>query len=464
MQSSSRGGLLRRHSSAITFAIRVLDAAACLGGGLLAYRLRFSGWAMPASTIPLLTIGVLLAMLLFPAFGVYQSWRGQGGLAAAGRAIGVWCATFAMLLVLLVLYKRAEHFSRLWLGLWFLLTLFSLAFIRIAGYGVLRALRRHGRNSRTLVIVGDGPQARGLVRDVTATAELGLRVSAVFGNGGPQHAGARDPDYIDALKQHLASAPVDEIWVALPLERSAELRQVLDAARDSLANIRYVPDLTGLFLLNQGVSEILGIPMLDLSASPMQGVNRIIKKLEDWVLGTVILILASPIMLLIAIGIKLSSPGPVFYRQERVGWNGRTFQMLKFRSMPVNAESTGGAIWARKNDNRATRFGKFIRGTSLDELPQFINVLKGNMSIVGPRPERPAFVEQFKRHVPGYMQKHMVKAGITGWAQINGWRGQTELVRRIQHDLYYIEHWSLWFDLKIIFLTPFRGFVNENAY
>jgi putative colanic acid biosynthesis UDP-glucose lipid carrier transferase len=204
--------------------------------------------------------------------------------------------------------------------------------------------------------------------------------------------------------------------------------------------------------------------MLDLSASPMQGIDHALKRAEDVLLSLLILLLISPVMLLVAIGIKLGSRGPVFYRQERVTWSGRKFAMLKFRSMPVDVEQRTGAVWAKRGDGRATKLGAFLRRTSLDELPQFINVLKGDMSIVGPRPERPMFVEQFKERIPGYMQKHMVKAGITGWAQINGWRGDSDLNQRIKHDLYYIEHWSLLFDLRIIALTPVRVFTDRNAY
>ena len=204
--------------------------------------------------------------------------------------------------------------------------------------------------------------------------------------------------------------------------------------------------------------------MLDIAVSPLDGVNAYLKALEDGVLAWIIFVLFGPLMIAIAIGVKLSSPGPVFYRQERVGWNGRPFMMLKFRSMPVGVEHGTGPIWAGSGDNRATRFGAFLRKSSLDELPQLINVLKGEMSIVGPRPERPAFVNAFKHQIPNYMKKHMVKAGITGWAQVNGWRGDTDLNRRIEHDLYYIQHWSVWFDLWIALQTVIKGFVNKNAY
>lgn len=203
--------------------------------------------------------------------------------------------------------------------------------------------------------------------------------------------------------------------------------------------------------------------MYDLSTTPMTGVNALVKWCEDKVLASLILVSISPLMFLLAAGVKLSSPGPIFYRQERVGLNNQPFEMLKFRSMPIDAESEG-IQWGRSASKVNFRFGHFIRRTSLDELPQFLNVLKGDMSIVGPRPERPMFVEQFKEEIPDYMKKHLVKAGITGWAQVNGWRGDTDLATRIEYDLYYIENWSLWFDLKIIFMTIFKGFINKHAY
>jgi putative colanic acid biosynthesis UDP-glucose lipid carrier transferase len=229
-------------------------------------------------------------------------------------------------------------------------------------------------------------------------------------------------------------------------------------------NVRLLPGMFGLDLLNHSVTEVAGFPIVNLRATPMQGGSRVLKSLEDKLLSLFILICISPVMLVLAVWVKVTSKGPVFYRQERITWNNRSFGMLKFRSMPVNAESKTGAVWAVSGENRATKIGAFMRKTSLDELPQFINVLKGDMSIVGPRPERPVFVEKFKHDVPGYMQKHMMKAGITGWAQINGWRGDTDLAKRIECDLYYIENWSVWFDIKIVFLTIFKGFINKNAY
>jgi putative colanic acid biosynthesis UDP-glucose lipid carrier transferase len=226
-----------------------------------------------------------------------------------------------------------------------------------------------------------------------------------------------------------------------------------------------VPDMSSLRMLNQSVSQIDGIPIINMSVSPMQRGNLLAKWLEDKVLSILILLLISPLMLIISLAVALTSPGPVFYTQERISWNGKRFKMLKFRTLHLDADTQNGApVWGNARSKKTTPIGAFLRKTSLDELPQFINVLKGDMSIVGPRPERTVFVDQFKHEIDCYMKKHLVKAGITGWAQINGWRGDTCIKTRVDYDLYYIEHWSLWFDPKIILLTLRKGFIHSNAY
>jgi len=250
----------------------------------------------------------------------------------------------------------------------------------------------------------------------------------------------------------------------MPLSEEAKVKKLLHILRHQTCEIRYIPDMFGFNLINHSFSEIAGIPVINLSASPFNDATKIIKFLEDKLLALAILILILPVLIIIAISVKLSSPGPILYRQKRISWNNKEFYMLKFRSMRIDAERESGAVWAKKGENRATKIGSFLRKTSLDELPQFFNVIMGDMSIVGPRPERPVFVEQFKDEIPMYMKKHMVKAGITGWAQINGLRGNTDLKQRIEHDIYYIENWSLLFDIKIIILTIFKGFVHKNAY
>lgn len=261
------------------------------------------------------------------------------------------------------------------------------------------------------------------------------------------------------IKQH----SISQIWVALSSEEASLLQRVQCELKTTTTLVKLIPDLHGFQLLNHSVSDIAGMPIISLTSSPMYNIkNRLIKRAEDILFSTLILIVISPIILVISILVKITSPGPIFYRQERVSWNGQPFQMLKFRSM-LESEESNTISWGNANKKKITFIGAILRKTSLDELPQFINVLKGDMSIIGPRPERSIFVEQFKYEIPGYMQKHMVKAGISGWAQINGWRGDTDLNKRIEYDLYYIENWSLFFDLKIIFLTIFKGFINKNA-
>jgi putative colanic acid biosynthesis UDP-glucose lipid carrier transferase len=273
---------------------------------------------------------------------------------------------------------------------------------------------------------------------------------------------------VDDLLTTVAGGGIDQVWVTLPLRAEARVREMLERLREHAVEIRFVPDIYGFHLLNHSFTEIAGLPVISLTETPMAGVNRMTKAVEDYVLATLAVVLLAPAMAMIALAVRLSSPGPVLYRQERVTWNGEHFWMFKFRTMPIDAESQSGPVWSRRAEPRATRVGRFLRRFSLDELPQLFNVLRGEMSIVGPRPERPEFVEQFRREIPGYMQKHLVKAGITGWAQINGWRGEMDSDEKIRQrtafDLFYIENWSLFFDLKILFLTPIRLLNTENAY
>jgi Undecaprenyl-phosphate glucose phosphotransferase len=228
--------------------------------------------------------------------------------------------------------------------------------------------------------------------------------------------------------------------------------------------VRLVPDVPSMAGLSLTTANLDGLPLVGLRESPHFGLNVIVKRAMDVVLASLGLLVLSPLLALIAAVVKLTSPGPILYRQERCGLNGRSFWMLKFRSLRVDAEKQTGAVWAVKNDSRRTPLGAFLRASSLDELPQLWNVLMGDMSLVGPRPERPVFVNQFRKTIPGYMARHCVKAGITGWAQVHGWRGNTSLRKRIQYDLYYITHWTPWLDIRILWMTVFKGFVHKNAY
>jgi putative colanic acid biosynthesis UDP-glucose lipid carrier transferase len=274
---------------------------------------------------------------------------------------------------------------------------------------------------------------------------------------------------LSELKGYAESAQVDEVWVVVPLREEAILRDTFRALHHSTANVRYAPDLYGYELLNHAVTEIGGVTMMDMSVSPMEGVNRLVKRTEDLVLGSVFLLLATPLMLVIALGVKLDSPGPVLFKQRRIGWSGREFVIFKFRTMQLHQQEDRAQLpQATRDDPRVTRVGRLLRRTSLDELPQLINVLQGRMSLVGPRPHAVEHHYLYIDQVPSYAARHMVKPGITGFAQVSGYRGETDtpekMQRRVEYDVLYIQHWSLMLDLKILALTLLRGFTHKNAY
>lgn len=448
-------GTFRLSSPLIPLLVRFGDAVIVFMAGAMALHVRQVlrlSIEMPGDLsgyYGVVSAGALLFALL--SGDVYRSWRGAQMPAMLAKVAGRWLAVVGLLLLWLFIFKASQDFSRIWFAVWVFFGLLLLCLERLVIYAVLRILRRRGFNLKHVVLVGSGHLAVNLQERTRSAGWSGFKIRQVV------------PDTSAQSLSLLQSASPDEVWLALPLGDEVAIKDALDALRHSTATIRLAPDLFTLRLINHGVTDVLGVPMLDLSATPMMGMNQMVKWFEDKILSSLILLLISPLMIFLAVGVKLTSPGPVFYRQERVGLNNKPFHMLKFRSMPVDTEKSG-VQWGGSAAKATTRFGQFIRKTSLDELPQFLNVLKGDMSIVGPRPERPMFVEQFKEEIPDYMKKHMVKAGITGWAQVHGWRGDTDLKTRIEYDLYYIENWSLWLDLKIVVMTVFKGFVNKNAY
>lgn len=466
-----RRGVLRKYSAGLSLVLRALDAVACVITGVLAYILRFGSESViqhPGYPL-LILIGALLLLIVFPITGLYGSWRTQRLLAPAARALFAWIVVFVFLLVLLVVFKQSAYYSRGWMAEWFGLQAIFLISLRLIAYSGLSELRQRGFNRRDVVVVGAGRQARFLVNQVRESVSSGFAVAAVF-NGAEDATAIRGirVQPLAGLKEFLATHPIDEIWITLSLEQSQKLHGVLEQLGNCTANVRYVPDLQDLYLINHGVTDILGTPMIDLMASPLQGANRVVKALEDRLLASIILILISPLMMLIAISVKLSSPGPIMFRQRRHGWDGREIVIYKFRTMHFHQEDHDCVTQAVRDDERVTRLGAFLRHTSLDELPQFINVLQGRMSVVGPRPHAVEHNNRYKRIISRYMLRHIVKPGITGWAQVNGWRGETDteekMRQRVKYDLYYIDNWSLWFDIKIVFLTLFKGFTSRNAY
>ncbi|MFA7317983.1 MAG: undecaprenyl-phosphate glucose phosphotransferase [Sulfuricella sp.] len=460
------GGMLKGHGSSLHLAMYVLDWSLIVLAAVLGHYWYLGDWAVPQSYQILIGVSILFAGLIFPQFSLYKIWRGVSLTEEARSVLIAWTTVLFCLFGFAFLTKTGAAFSRGWISYWALLGWVLLFAGRIGLRVGLRSLRRWGFNQRQIVMAGDYALSQEVAERLQHSPWAGLQVIGVFGDRPvSQESNTSIPllGFIDDLETFAGERGVDQVWITLPLKAEDTVKRIMFLLRHSTVDIRWVPDISSFRLINHSMSEIAGMPVLSLSSSPMVGVSRLLKALEDRLLSALILILISPLLVVLSVGVKLSSPGPIFYRQERVGWNGKSFMMLKFRSMPVDVEKNG-VQWGGARNKEATPFGAFLRRTSLDELPQFINVLKGDMSIVGPRPERSMFVEKFKDEIPDYMKKHLVKAGITGWAQINGWRGDTDLSKRIEYDLYYIEHWSLWLDLRIILLTAFKGFVSKNAY
>ncbi|MCG2634291.1 MAG: undecaprenyl-phosphate glucose phosphotransferase [Gammaproteobacteria bacterium] len=458
--------LLRQHMSVVSLAQRGFDLAVVLVVGLLVYYLVFGVWDLKPVYRAGLLFSVLLSAVVLPRFGLYRAWRGRSPKNELRAVIQAFLLIAALLALASVATKTSSQFSRVWFAAWMSGNVALIATSRLFERSVLHWLRRQGRNLRSVVVLGAGEHGQRVVQQLQQESWTGLRVVGFFSRDagliGQTVLGLPVLGALADLPDYAKTHGIDQIWLALPLNEAGALEGIMAVLGDMTADIRLVPDLYGLRLVNHSVSEVAGMPVLDLAATPMAGAARVIKSVEDHLLALLFLLLASPLMALIALGVKLSSPGPVFYRQARMGWNGRHFDILKFRTMAADSEQ-GGVQWGGAAEKRVTRFGAFLRKTSLDELPQFLNVLRGEMSIVGPRPERPQFVEKFKDEIPGYMKKHMVKAGITGWAQVNGWRGDTDLTRRIEHDLWYINHWSLWLDIRILLLTLRFGLIHKNA-
>ena len=413
-------------------------------------------------------IGGFIFVFASQQVGVYQNWRGRALFSSAKLIINAWLITWALLIITAFLYKDTDNFSRLSVTSWALITPILLISYRLIIRTVIGKYRSQGKNSKQIAIIGAGSVGQQIATIFQENSWLGYKVAAFYDDNTELH--GKNINSIPVISgtndivSTVNSNQYNEIYICLSLGAEQKIKQILTELTDTTAIVKFVPDLFSFDLMHAKSTELKGIPVFSVYDTPLSSSsNKMIKRIEDIILSSIILFIISPIMLILAIGVKITSPGPIFYRQTRIGWNGQPFDMLKFRSMPIDVEKEG-VKWGSAQNKTNTKFGQFIRAKSLDELPQFLNVIKGDMSIIGPRPERDIFVEQFRKEIPRYMQKHMVKAGISGWAQINGWRGDTSLEKRIEFDLHYINNWSLWLDIKIIFLTIFKGFINKNAY
>ncbi len=467
--------MLKKHGQLFLSALFFFDSLVISFSWFAAYYTRFfiqffpltRGFAEPQIYLLALIPIWIVFMINIKVFDLYRPLRGQSFLVEFFAILKVTSAS-VLILAALTFFYREESFSRIVaVYFWFLVTLL----MALAHMGVrwgLMQMRRSGYNLRHVLIVGAGELGQTVAEKIMLHPEYGFSIVGHL-TGSPEKVGTtvqgnKVIGQYHEVSQFIKQYNVDQLYIALPLNASDRLENVLSNLGEETVDVKVVPDLLRHMNIQSGVEDFDGLPIVNLAESPLYGWNVVIKRASDIVLSFIAIVLTAPVMLGVVLLIKLESKGPVFFRQDRVGLDKHVFSMLKFRSMRTDAEDSTGPVWARENDDRRTRLGAFLRSTSLDELPQLFNVLCGDMSLVGPRPERPVFVEDFKKSVPKYMLRLKMKAGLTGWAQVNGWRGNTSLEKRIECDLYYIKHWSLLFDLRIIFMTIWKGFVNPHAY
>ncbi len=375
------------------------------------------------------------------------------------------------MIITLVLYlgkDRLIHFSRQMTFLFIFFNFILESGFRLALRSVLRSFRRKGYNQKHVLLIGYSRAAQSYIDRVSANPDWGYLIRGILDDHaerGTEYRGVRVMGPIDNLEEILPMNRLDEIAITLSINEYDKLERIVNACEKSGVHTKFIPDYNKVIPTKPYTEDLLGLPVINIRNVPLtDSFNAAVKRLMDILGGLFAATLFSPVMLVVAAAVKLTSRGPVIFSQERVGLHNRPFKMYKFRSMELQSRADEKSAWTTKNDPRVTGVGKFIRKTSIDELPQLFNIIKGDMSLVGPRPERPHFVEKFREEIPRYMVKHQVRPGLTGWAQVNGYRGDTSITKRIECDLYYIENWSLGLDFKIIFLTFFKGFVNKNAY
>ena len=422
------------------------------------------------------TIAGVLAVLVFHVSGesvrLYRPWRGASPRQYLWPVLAAWLWTGFTLAAMAWIMKTTGQYSRIAVGLWMIFGLLGLTAWRLAARAVLGMVRAHGRDTRRVAIAGAGERGRQLAGVLCSTPSLGLTLAGFFADPDDEAGPAPPPSTprlgdLAALVERARAGEFDVIYVALPLKAEERVKALVLALSDTRAATYVVPDLFVHDLAHSRWTDVGSIPVINVFEAPFAGIDGWIKRVEDVVLSLLVLAAAAVPMLVIAAAVKLGSPGPALFKQRRSGLDGRAITVWKFRTMTVQEDGDDVTLVV-KGDPRVTPIGAFLRRTSLDELPQFLNVLGGDMSIVGPRPHAIAIAEGYRRLVPGYMLRHRVKPGITGWAQIHGWRGPTDRVeqieRRVQFDLWYIRNWSLWLDLWIIARTAWRGFASGNAY
>ena len=414
----------------------------------------------------LLPVVVPCDLIMLGMVGLYQPARTRSlfreWMQVVQAAVLAW-----LVMIAVYYYSSSVPYSRKLLFLFLFVNPVSLMASRLILRKILRALRKRGWGTRHAAIIGAGKLGQETLHRLRRNVMLGVKVDyfiAAEDDRSDEIHGVPVRGSVSNLLQCMRDHPVDSAYVAVPARHADKMDGILRALAKLPVAVAVIPDFSGAATLNASVSELEGLPVIRLRDTPITGWHAVAKRAIDLCGAIVLLVVFGVPMLILALLVKLTSRGPVIFKQERMGLGGRPFMLLKFRSMRIDAETDSGPVWAKESDSRCTGIGAFMRRTSLDELPQLINILKGDMSLVGPRPERPHFVRQFTEDVPAYMLRHNVKAGLTGWAQVNGLRGNTSLRKRLQYDLYYINNWSFWFDVFILLMTPFSGLVHKNAY
>ena len=430
---------------------------------LLSFWLRFGYAALPENYLIALLVTLLLSSIVLPATGAFRQEFEWAIMRKLRRLVAGWAVVVLMLVSVAAMLKVTDNYSRIWFGTWVLVTAAGLILVLLITHAAALRERRQDQQARRVVLVGAGDagaRVEHLLREDPATR---MNLVACFGQAWSAHAVLP----LESLAAYIREHKIQEVWIATPWKDKSLLDSALSSLRESVVDINVIPDMHQYRLLNQSISEWGGLPVISLSGTPLTGAEKRLKNVLDFLLALVLTVLLSPLLLLIAVLIKFSSPGPVLFRQQRHGVGGEAMEILKFRSMVVHSEQGASVTQAAPDDARVTPIGRLLRRSSLDELPQLFNVLKGNMSLVGPRPHAVEHTELYKSRIPRYMLRHKVKPGITGWAQVNGFRGLTDtpekMALRIEHDLWYIQNWSLWLDVKILLLTPFV-LLHRNAY
>jgi putative colanic acid biosysnthesis UDP-glucose lipid carrier transferase len=468
---TEKTGFIRPHESEVAVVQRSVDAGWITLANWIALSLYGLSWRVEDTVATFAAICVFL--LAGEIINLYRGWRASPMGGEVARVLVVWGSTVPVLLSLAFVLKVSEGYSRVATALWFLLAPLLICAFRVLIRVALRRLRQSGRNTRTVAIAGATPLGATIASRIAAMPWTGMRIVGFYDDRSPDRLHRPTADLaplrgrLEELVTRARDGEVDQVYIALPLRAEARVRDLVHRLADTTAGVYVVADFFVFDLLHAQWSSVQGIPVVSIFESPFYGVNGWLKRLEDLVLGTLILLIIAIPMAVVAVGVKLTSPGPVFFRQRRYGLHGEKIHVLKFRTMTC-CEDGDRVQQATRNDARITPFGAFLRRTSLDELPQFFHVITGRMSIVGPRPHAVSHNEQYRRLIHGYMLRHRVKPGITGWAQVNGWRGETDTLekmeKRIEYDLHYIHHWGLLLDLKIIWLTVFGTSARQNAF